>query len=330
MTPKELNTDIKDGTKTWECIGMSDIPVFYLYYYYPTSIEMVEDYQEWARMFVWDFKIGKNSLKVAKQVTEVLNHFFLKDTLSSLTFVCIPASTKRKYHLRFEKFSYQVARDCGMNDGYDHIWVDYDRDAKHQGGEEDFDNLRFDKKWFKGKKILLFDDVITQGNSIKNMTDELEGMGATVIGAVTLGRTVHNDRGEDPYDKMDWPAKIGTGTKESTKHKVNTTEESVRLFKKYGDAAVVAQERGLAEGTIYTHLFNTETLDPHEYITDDEYKRAVRIYEGGYEHPAAMLDEFLDVAGKVAFYYIRRHENNKDSQAEARRATLINIFDDDD
>ena len=330
MANSALSADIKDGTKTWNIVGNSDIPIFYLYYYYPTSIEDVEDYQEWAREYVWDFKVGKNSLKVARQVTDVLKHFFLKDTLSSLAFVCIPASSKRKHRLRFEKFSYQVARNCGMHDGYDHIEIEYDREAKNQGGGEDFDNLSFDEKWFKGKKVLLFDDVVTQGHSIKNMTEELEDIGATVIGAVTLGRTVHHDRGEDPYDKTDWTIKIGDVTKGASKQKVHTTEESVRLFKQYKDVAKVAQTRGLTEGTIYNHLFSTETLDPHDYISDHEYERAVRIYEEGHEHPAAMLDEFLDIAGKAAFYYLRRKENDGDSQAEVRRAALINVFDDDD
>ncbi len=310
MENNEHTADIKDGIKKWKIVGNSEIPVFYLYYYYPTSVEDIEDYQEWAREFVWDFKIGKNSLKVARQVTDVLRHFFMKDTLDSLTFVCIPASTKKKHRLRFEKFSYQVAMNCDMYDGFDHIELKYDREAKNQGGGEDFDNLRFDKKWFKGKTVLLFDDVVTQGNSISNMADELERMGATVIGAVTLGRTVHYDRGKDPYDSTDWTIKTVPGKKVVPNPKGGTKEESVRLFRKYKNVAKVAQVRGLTEGTIYNHLFSTETLDPHDYIQDDEYERAVDIYEEGHEHPAAMLDEFLDAGGKAAFYYIWRNENN--------------------
>lgn len=49
------------------------------------------------------------------------------------------------------------------------------------------------------------------------------------------------------------------------------------------------------------HLFSTETLDPHDYIQDDEYEKAVDIYEEGYEHPAAMLDEFLDADGFLLY-----------------------------
>lgn len=306
MTQREFNDDIRDGTKSWECIGNSDIPVFYLYYYYPTFLGDVEDYQEWAREFVWDFKDGENTDEVTSQVIKVLKHFFLKETLSSLTFVCIPASTEEKNHIRYEDFSYGVTLSCDMWDGYDHIELEYDRDARHKGGEEDYDNIRFDKKWFKGKTVILFDDIITRGNSIRNMKCKLQQMGATVIGAITLGRTVHHDRGTDPYDSMDFCVKNHV-SRSTTKNKVSSSaKESARLYNTLKKVELVARERGLAPSTVYGHLFSTGTLDPHEFITQDEYDRAFRIYEDDYEQPSLELDKFLDVSAKAAFYYIRR------------------------
>lgn len=305
MKSKEIIDDIQDGIKGWKIVEDADLPVFYLYYYYPTSLGEVEDYQEWAREFIWNFKDGENTNEVIEQVVKVLNHFFLKETLSSLTFVCIPASTEEKNQIRYEVFSLEVAHSCAMWDGYDHVELIYDRNAKHKGGEEDYDNISFDKKWFKGKTVILFDDIITHGNSIHNMKCRLQTMGVTVIGAITLGRTVHHDCGIDPYDSMDLSVKKrGSRT---IKNKVSSSaKESARLFKSLKHVELVAKERALALSTIYGHLFSTGTLDPHEFITQDEYAKAFRIYEEEYEHPSLELDKFLDVSAKAAFYYIRR------------------------
>ncbi len=69
---------------------------------------------------------------------------------------------------------------------------------------------------------------------------------------------------------------------------------------------MASREHGLAPSTVYGHLFSTGTHDPHEFITQNEYDRAFRIYEDDYEQPSLELDKFLDVSAKAAFYYIRR------------------------
>jgi hypothetical protein len=47
-------------------------------------------------------------------------------------------------------------------------------------------------------------------------------------------------------------------------------------------------------------------LDPDNYISDYNYRRAVAIYEAGYDDRSSMVDEFLDTAAKAAFYFKRR------------------------
>lgn len=309
MTQQEFDNDIKDGMKEWNEIEDVEIPVFSLYYYYPQSCGYVEDYQEWARNFIYEFKDGENTDDVAEQVITVLKHFFLQETLSYITLVCIPASTKEKNRVRYKRFSNLVAKECDMWNAYDHIKIDYDRNAKHKGGESDYDNLSFDSSWFEGKDVLIFDDIFTKGNSIRNMTEELEWLGANVIGAITLGQTVHHDRGIDPYDEMDKSVKIKPQKKRKLLlgHASNSAQESAHLYKELKNVYRVAKYRGLAESTVYGHLFSTGVLDPWKFITRSEYDKATDIYEMGYEHPSLELDEFLDASGKAAFYFIRQH-----------------------
>ena len=56
---------------------------------------------------------------------------------------------------------------------------------------------QFDENSFKGKFVLLFDDVSTTGASIYNYKMRIEKLGAKVIGACTIGRTKH-ERGTTP------------------------------------------------------------------------------------------------------------------------------------
>lgn len=301
--------DIKDGIKSWETIGNAGVPVYYLYYYYPKdSFPYLDGNQDWARRFVWNFKKGENVDEAARQVTEVLRHFFLQETLSDMTLVCIPASSQSKYEDRYEEFSSIVCNNCDMWNGFDYIEVDYSREAKHLGGDTDYDNISIDSSFFRGKTVILLDDLITKGDSIKIMKRMLTRKGAKVVGAITIGRTVHHERGSDPYDEMNWKIKKQkTGTSSPRLKASESAYESEALFRRYDSVSRVARERGLSESTVYGHLFSTGMLDPDNYISDYDYRKAISIYESGYENASSMLDEFLDVAAKSAFYHKRRN-----------------------
>lgn len=310
MNTQEFKRDIKDGTKDWEKIENVEIPVFYLYYYLPKSSKLYPTSEErWARDFIWNFKDGNNSAEAAKQVIKVLKHFFLADTLDMLTFACIPASTQEKNEERYEWFSSKVASECNMWDAYDCIELDYDRDATHLGGENDFSNLSFDEEFFDGKHVILFDDIITKGHSINSMVDYLEDLGADVVGAITLGRTVHHHHGTDPYDNQDFPRKT-VPKKFITKTSSTVSDsalESKRLYQNGYSVARIASTRGLAVSTVFGHLFKAGALDPWDYITQKELNKAMDIYDSGYDYPSQELDKFLSVAAKAAFYEIRRN-----------------------
>ena len=298
----ELLNDIKDGTKSWQKVGNTDIPVFYLHYYLPksSSLSPTED-EEWSRHFIWDFKDGNDTDSVIYEVVKVLKHFFLQSTLSNCTFVCIPASTAEKNEERYKYFSSEVAEKCDMWNGYNHITIKCDRQASHLGGESKF-NLSFDKDWFRGKNVILFDDIITTGKSVKWMAERLRSFGAYVIGAITLGKTVHHHYGTDPYDTGSYGIKKvckkgGDGTS-------TTVSESVRLYEMYDDVDKVASLRGLTAGTIYKHLFTAGILDPWDYITQKQMGNAMYIYELGDDSPSEQLDTFLNPPAKSAFYFL--------------------------
>ena len=49
---------------------------------------------------------------------------------------------------------------------------------------------KFDKRFFKGKKCLVFDDILTQGHSYARFACALETLGAEVLGGYFLGKTI--------------------------------------------------------------------------------------------------------------------------------------------
>lgn len=50
--------------------------------------------------------------------------------------------------------------------------------------------INFDTDFFKGKKVLVFDDVITRGYSYARFACLLEALGASVVGGLFLARTL--------------------------------------------------------------------------------------------------------------------------------------------
>ena len=49
--------------------------------------------------------------------------------------------------------------------------------------------MDFDKPFFKGKQVLIFDDIITTGGSYAIFAEEVEKHGAHVVGGLFLART---------------------------------------------------------------------------------------------------------------------------------------------
>jgi predicted amidophosphoribosyltransferase len=117
---------------------------------------------------------------------------FEADSLQYLTLVCIPASSQAKTQARYEEFSERICNELGMINAYPHIKVVSEKEEKHLGGTGiNLDNLSFDEDFFKGRYVLLFDDVITKGYSMTTLNIKMKSLGAIVVGGLSLGKTKH-------------------------------------------------------------------------------------------------------------------------------------------
>lgn len=191
--------ELENCVSNWNSIGYS-LHYNYLLRYYPTTCDFDATEDEWAdRWLVWNFKNtpGKTSSLQHEQalnnllprLTSMLR-FTFGDKLQLLTLVCIPAASKVNNNARFMDFSERLSNDTGMYNAFDHIQVMEDATPKHLGGTGT-PVLHFDEDYFKGRYVLLFDDVITRGNSMLRFKRKLEMFGATVIAGISIGKTTH-------------------------------------------------------------------------------------------------------------------------------------------
>jgi len=164
---------------------------YYPYHKYKDSAT-ADMWDDWK--FIWNFKDGEptqeheDALKRAIKLTESALRRTFRNNVDKLTLVCVPASSADKNNQRFKTFARTVCQDLGMNNGFGHIKITADATPKHKGGTGK-PTKWYDSSFFRGKYVIIFDDVSTTGKSLVKEKAKLESLGAKVIGAITLAQT---------------------------------------------------------------------------------------------------------------------------------------------
>lgn len=199
---QEVLSQLQGAVSTWDTL-LGGLKYSFLFFYYPTTCDFEATEEEWYyRRLVWDFKNspGKTSpvahqIALGKAVPMIKNKLFETfnaDNLKQLTLVCIPASSQVKTKARYEEFSNRICNETEMINAFPHISVVTEREERHLGGTSmNTSQLSFDEDFFKGKYVLLFDDVITRGDSMRTFKRKMESLGAIVVGGLSLGKTKH-------------------------------------------------------------------------------------------------------------------------------------------
>lgn len=167
---------------------------YFFYYYYPTKFDDVTEFDWDVRYLIWDFKKGKRHDDVCEMLTTKLERVY-GEALDLLTFVCVPASTREVNYKRYYSFMADVCSATGMANGYEHITIVKEKEPTHLGGESKAE-YAYDKDFFSGRQIILFDDVVTRGRSLARIKMELESVGAHIVAALSIGRTYSDYHGD--------------------------------------------------------------------------------------------------------------------------------------
>ena len=141
-----------------------------------------------ADRHILDFKSGRRyaSEWASHLIGKALSLMDLTDTV----IVCIPASCQQTYTRRFKRFSNNVCAVTGAENGFEHIRVIGKREKVHICGDHAAeDNVWIDEEYFKGKKILLIDDICTTGKTSDAFRERMEQAGAHVRMCMFLAKT---------------------------------------------------------------------------------------------------------------------------------------------
>lgn len=199
---RNLPTSLPACVTSWSSHSNSSLKHKYFFDYYSygkykdnASASMWETWRT-----VWHFKndpdknVTSYEHRSALQTVINLVENALRSAFGSkteyLTLVCLTASTQRKTELRFKDFAEQVCKDLNMNNAYPHIQVIEGGSAKHDGGDG-YRKVSYDRYFFSGKYVVLFDDVRTTGHSLEQERRTMEELGAKVICAVTIAQTTY-------------------------------------------------------------------------------------------------------------------------------------------
>lgn len=208
--------NLRGCVSSWNQPSRSSVNCFSLYYYYPTTCDWDASEDEWnVRNLIWDFKANPNRpqseieikrrhersvSEVLPDLQRVLNRYFGTNK-SQLTLVCIPSSKKIVTERRYKDLSEKLCNATGMSNGYNYVHVASEGEARHLGGVNQA-QFSIDSSFFKGKYVILFDDVITSGASMERFKRLLESAGATVIAGLSIGKTKHDRQMNNPIDTI--------------------------------------------------------------------------------------------------------------------------------
>ncbi len=186
---------LRSSVSNWETVR--GVPHYFFYYYYPTRFTSVSADSQEARRLVYNFKDGIAHSRVKDLVVNKLRSTFSSNDTSKMCFACIPASTRSVNQSRYEDFSREVSQALGMADAFNYITITKEKTPSHLGGTDSAE-YSYDRSFFNGKMVVLFDDIVTRGDSVASMKHELEALGAVVICAISIGRTYSDWNGNTP------------------------------------------------------------------------------------------------------------------------------------
>lgn len=149
-----------------------------------------------VRRFIYAFKNGeRKAVDFAIDIVSATLTKWYGASCQDYVLCCVPAATNSKYIRRFKHFAAEVSKRTGIQNGTKHVNIAGMREAKHHNAchivSESFGYaVSTDPDFFEGKNVILFDDLITTGATANEFAEELEAVGANVLGAMFLARTI--------------------------------------------------------------------------------------------------------------------------------------------
>jgi hypothetical protein len=160
--------------------------------YIPKKYVGLSSKQQQDRQAVYSFKDGHCPEYVKQQLLDKVRNIISGNPTAWV--VCfIPASTREKQMRRYGSLACYLRANLGCDVCIDGIDVAYDKESGHLSGKTDnpTDNMTFNPSRFRGKKVVLIDDVRTRGVTFTKTADRMLNLGAVDVFGVFIAQTIH-------------------------------------------------------------------------------------------------------------------------------------------
>lgn len=177
-----------------------DYQFYYTMEYLPTRYEASS--QEWRnRRAVWNFKDGECSDEIIEKLAEYIRKIIREQSgpfsYSESDFVIcfIPASTRTKTIRRFSTVAKRLSQKTGVRATLSAITKETDSESEHVSGKSSNPTKDFSFKpdEFRGKTVILIDDVITRGRTFTQTANKMMAVGADNVIGLFVARTINPD-----------------------------------------------------------------------------------------------------------------------------------------
>jgi predicted amidophosphoribosyltransferase len=165
---------------------------YYTMDYLPTRYEA--DSNEWQnRRAVWNFKDGNCSTSILIMLKRYVNRIVGSDSTDDYVICFIPASTRAKTLNRFASVAEKLKTCTGVEATLNAITKPIDSASGHVAGKSSNPTagFSFHPEYFRGKKVILIDDVITRGTTFNDTAAKLSHFGAKSITGLFVAKTVY-------------------------------------------------------------------------------------------------------------------------------------------
>ena len=168
-------------------------PFKYIITYIPSYYCNLKSWQQGNQRAVYDFKKGIVSDYHKKRIVETINS--IVSGRDEEWIVCFaPASCRKKTWQRYHKLKDYLEAHLTCKVYLDSIDFMFPQDPTHLHGKDikdDGDDLIIDSRHFRGKNVIIIDDVITTGRSLRSFGTTLQQFGAKRIMGLAFARTIH-------------------------------------------------------------------------------------------------------------------------------------------
>ena len=160
--------------------------------YLPTRYDA--DSNEWEiRRAVWNFKDGNCSTRILNMLESYVDRIVGSNSTDDYVICFIPASTRAKTQNRFGFVANALKSRTGVEATLDAITKPVDSEAGHIAGKSNDPTAGFifHPEYFRGKKVILIDDVITRGTTFNDTAAKLSRYGAKSVTGLFVAKTIH-------------------------------------------------------------------------------------------------------------------------------------------